>query len=366
MPKQSGIYQIKGKFEQRSYYRPKNMSTGVFRSINQQMSERVKTEPNYAITRNYAGEFGCASSWANQTTSYLNTLAPISNLCKKRTEIAKSALSMIRQDTEHEFGKRTLTIDGWQETMMSLLNNLPRVSFDGTFGSNMSFYSFEDTPTGSGNYKLHVNIPSVPNLSERLKAIGANYIEYKVSVCRWWAGYYKPIIGKYFPAELYTIPVDYFYSTSSPHYTDCEVDLPLDGDFPSFAYMKVLVTATPMRELNDAQYALEHLRTFKFFDLPRQETFIQEINYKEKRYVQGSRAFEIDTFNNPLMRVTMHLKSGTTITTPTAIVNGVRCEAGKIADNIIDVKFSKVLDGDTMRILAITFGGNTYKIEMKY
>lgn len=365
MPKQSGIYQIKGKFEQRSYYRPKNMSTGVFRAINQQMSERVKTEPNYAITRNYAGEFGCASSWANQVASYLNTLAPISNLVKKRTDIAQSALGMIRQDTEHEFGKRTLTIDGWQRTMMSLLNNLPRVSFDGTFGSNMSFYSYEDTTTGSGKYKLHVNMSSVPNLSDRLKTIGANFIEYRVYVCRWWAGYYTMLLGKYYPAELYTIPVDVFYSTSLPHYTDCDVDFPLDGDYPSFAYMKVLVTATPMREFNDATYALEHLRTFKFFDLPRQDTFIQEISYNGKTYRQGSRAFEIDTINNPNMRVTMHLESGTTITSPTVIVNGVRCDTGRIDDNHIDVKLSKVLDVDTMRILAITFGGNTYKFETK-
>lgn len=364
MPKQSGIYQIKGKFEQRSYYRPKNMPTGVFRSINQQMSERVKTEPNYAITRNYAGEFGCACSWANQVTSYLNTLAPISNLVKKRTDIAQSALGLIRQDTEHEFGKRTLIVNGWQETMMLLLNNLPRVSFDGTFGSNMSFYSFEDTSTGSGNYKLHVNIPSVPNLFERLKAIGANYVEYRVYVCRWWAGYYTTLLGRYYPAELYTIPVDDFYSTSLPHNIDCDVDLPLDGDYPSFAYMKVLVTATPMREFSDKTYALEHLRTFKIFDLPRKETFIEKVTYKDKTYKQGSRAFEIDTIKNPIMRVTMHLESGTTITTPTAIVNGVMCDAGKTADNIIDVKFSTVLDGDTMRILAITFGGNTYKFEM--
>ena len=365
MPKQSGIYQIKGKFEQRSYYRPKNMSTGVFRSINQQMSERVKTDPNYAITRNYAGEFGCASSWANKTTSYLNTLAPISNLTKKRTDIAQSTLGMIRQDTAHEFGKRTLTIDGWQETMMSLLNNLPRVSFDGTFGSNMSFYSFKDTTAGSGKYKVHVDMPSVPNLSDRLKAIGANYIEYKVFVCRWWAGYYTTLLGKYYPAELYTISVDNFYSTSLPHNTDCDVDFPLDGDYPSYAYMKVLVTATPMREFNDATYALEHLRTFKFFDLPRQETFIQEVTYNGKTYVQGSRAFEIDTINNPIMRVTMHLEAGTTITSPTALVNGVTCQAGIISDNVIDVKLSPTLNGDTMRILAITFGGNTYKFETK-
>lgn len=365
MPKQSGLYQIKGKFEQRSYYRPKNMSTGVFRSINQQMSERVKTEPNYAITRNYAGEFGCASSWANKTTSYLNTLAPISNLTKKRTDIAQSALGMIRQDTAHEFGKRTLTIDRWQETMMSLFNNLPRVSFDGTFGSNMSFYSFEDTPAGSGNYKLHVDMPFVPNLSERLKAIGANYIEYRVIVCRWWAGYYTTLLGTYYPTELYTIPVDYFYSTSLPHHTDCDVNYPLDGTYPSFAYMKVLVIATPIREINDEAYPLEHLRTFKFFDLAQKETFIQQVEYKDKTYKIGASAFELDTINNSIMRVTMHLQAGITITSPTAKVNGVTCQAGIISNNVIDVKLSPTLDGDTMRILAITFGGNTYKFETK-
>lgn len=65
MPKQSGIHQIKGKYGTTSYYGRKYSPTGFLRSINQEVSERVKTAENYAGTRQQNSIFSLSAgaSW---------------------------------------------------------------------------------------------------------------------------------------------------------------------------------------------------------------------------------------------------------------------------------------------------------------
>jgi len=65
MARQVGIHQIKGRYGTTSYYFRKRSKTGYLRSINQELSERVKTADNYAGTRIQNGEFkqAMACSW---------------------------------------------------------------------------------------------------------------------------------------------------------------------------------------------------------------------------------------------------------------------------------------------------------------
>lgn len=62
MPKQSGIHQFRGKYGTTCYYFRKGSQNGLQRGINQQMSERVKRDPNFANTRLYASEFDIADT----------------------------------------------------------------------------------------------------------------------------------------------------------------------------------------------------------------------------------------------------------------------------------------------------------------
>lgn len=363
MPKQSGIYQIKGKFENRSYYKPKNMSTGIFRSINQQMSERVKTEPNFANTRANAGEFGCATSFANQIANYLATLAPVTNLAKKRGDIAHSALGMIRQDNTHIFGQRSLRVNGWQDTMMTMLNQMPRVLFDANYLSGMSFYSFREYSAGTTQYKVHVHIPNDSALENRLAEWGANHVAFRVFVCRWEAGYYSTLLGKYYPAQLITEQIAYIESQSLPRNDDYATTITLDGSYPANWFMKILVVATPIRDINDDEFPLEHLRSFKIFDLPTNETYIESVMYKGITYNQGARSFVLDVANNPNIIVNLHVLSGTTIDSATAKINGIDCTATKLSATQFRLQMPATLDGRTMNVLVLTSNGTTYRFE---
>lgn len=271
MPKQSGIYQIKGKFENRSYYRPKNMSTGVFRSINPTMSERVKKDANFVNTRSNAAEFGCATSWSGQTLGFLHELATITNLAKKRGDITTTALGIIRSDELHPFGQRTMTTDGWEDVMMGKFNQLPRLSYDENFTTGITFSRRAVGVAPNVSYKLHINIPSFRESAASLAQWGARYVDYAVYLCRWECGYYSTLLGKYYHTQLVTTEAARYASYNSGIDADILTDDVLRPNRPKYWFVKALVVCTPIAEVNDTEYPLIHLRSFKFFDIPLQQ-----------------------------------------------------------------------------------------------
>lgn len=77
MPKQLGIHQIRGKFGELSYYKQKYIRPGLIKSINPNMSERLKTDPIFVNTRKNSREFGMCS---NLAAAIINSLPSRSEL----------------------------------------------------------------------------------------------------------------------------------------------------------------------------------------------------------------------------------------------------------------------------------------------
>ena len=74
MAKQSGIHQLRGKVGEMSYYRQSGVQQGLVRSINQGLSERVKTSQEFANTRLNNEEFKTATEFS---AALLNGVVPI-------------------------------------------------------------------------------------------------------------------------------------------------------------------------------------------------------------------------------------------------------------------------------------------------
>lgn len=74
MARQVGIHQIKGRYGTTSYYFRKRAKSGFLRSINQELSERVKTAENYAGTRIQNADFKLAMACSWCITSGWETL----------------------------------------------------------------------------------------------------------------------------------------------------------------------------------------------------------------------------------------------------------------------------------------------------
>lgn len=72
MPLQKSIYKVKGKMDGMSYFFSKNGGY-QFRSINPNMSELVKNDPRFALTRDYGYAFGLGANFAGALLKTVST-----------------------------------------------------------------------------------------------------------------------------------------------------------------------------------------------------------------------------------------------------------------------------------------------------
>lgn len=98
MAKQSGLHQIRGKVGEHSYYRQTGVSSGLIRSINQGMSERVKTSEEYANTRLNNSEFAAASNVAGLLGKMVSPKFRPMILPFSQSNMAKALLDLARQN----------------------------------------------------------------------------------------------------------------------------------------------------------------------------------------------------------------------------------------------------------------------------
>lgn len=110
MAKQSGIHQLRGKVGEHSYYRQTGISTGLMRSINQGLSQRVKTSEEYANTRLNNTEFGAAGNVAGLLGQMVYPKFRPMVLPFSQSKMAKEVLRVARQH-EDNWGQRVVTGD---------------------------------------------------------------------------------------------------------------------------------------------------------------------------------------------------------------------------------------------------------------
>lgn len=130
MPKQIGSRQIRGKIGTECFYFRKKTETGLLRRINQQMSQRVKTEPNFEMTRLYAREFGYAGRIAS-LSRYCLTL-PGGQTVKPDcvNKLTKMCRKMLGGYGTGSFGSRAFYGTEWQKSIVPILNQQNRVDID--------------------------------------------------------------------------------------------------------------------------------------------------------------------------------------------------------------------------------------------
>lgn len=108
MAKQSGIHQLRGKVGEHSYYRQTGISTGLMRSINQGLSQRVKTSEEYANTRLNNTEFGAAANVAGLLGQMVYPKFRPMVLPFSQSKMAKEVLRVARQHADN-WGQRVVT-----------------------------------------------------------------------------------------------------------------------------------------------------------------------------------------------------------------------------------------------------------------
>lgn len=266
MAKQSGIHQIKGKIGEHSYYRQTGISSGLIRQINQGMSERVKTSPEYANTRLNNIEFTIATQTAGALFAGVQPiLRPTRTLF--RTSRFAAELYHILEHTPGNWGDVIFTDDSRQEMVMAMHKFAKR---------KMSEYA--DIRLGAYNsttHKMSIEIVPQRDIAAYMHAMGANFMRFEVYQLQLYTTALPSEVGYVNPAFPVIQPVEvenYDLDASDPGMTittsiDCygpSLILGINATFLPF----IAVVALPIRKTADGEQILQDRCTFTIMPDP--------------------------------------------------------------------------------------------------
>lgn len=375
MPIQAGTYKVRGKMENRSYYKPKYSEQHLVRSINQQMSQRVKTEPRFANTRKCAAEFGVATGMSGEIFETLRSYgAKITNQTLSN-KLTQRLLSDVRKDTEHVFGQRTLNNRLWQDETRAFLNTCSRPGWGSLYPDNLRVeMEYENTSSGVRTI-FHVHIPCDEQNNARLRTEGIKSVSYQIYAVQTFAKHYNPSTGKYYPTTGSVLPIfdegfshiewddnyDYDITKSGTYFF---------GDDPSsIGYFLVVANATKSGNPEDNQ--LQSMSAFKVLPVVMSEgSFdptrygIKYIEYGGKRYYEGMKSFAFDPEVSETITAHVHIPTGQTITSVTAKINGTSVPATIVSNSVINIGSNVAVEGISVYVVLLTINNVPARIEL--
>lgn len=261
MAKQSGIHQIRGKVGQMSYYRQKDVPTGLVRSINQGMSTRVKEDAAFANTRLNAAEFGAAGSFAGALVRSISQrwrtiLNPFTT-----GQLVKPILDELKSDTTHPWGQRVFTDETWKPVVMSALQEHSKKQYSEYYTTDVTVAV---TQASGGGYDWTIGGGVTAQDSQNLLAVGAEGVIYEFYS-------YRANFGLYFPQySAYGKSVSVLQKLDD---ADCEIGQVSDfsTSAKSFAtsadaniLTAMLVVAKPYKVVSNVKHVLQEYCSFMF------------------------------------------------------------------------------------------------------
>lgn len=258
MAKQVGIHQLRGKVGQMKYYGMKGVEGGLVQSINEGMSERVKTDAAYANTRLNNAEFGAAGSTAgaiirslSQKWRYL--LVPFAT-----GKAAKDVRSLMMLDGTGKWGQRGLKGTDWQKVLAEAISQYSKNPVEDYSG--LSFKAFFDSEDGmligvSGNDTFN---------NEKLASLGIDGVSVIVLGGVINASAFDASALKYAPAlsDLKVIASDDIDFGDSFESSDNISSIKVTAQADNKLYGGVVIFL-PYKTVNGSQYIMQEHCSFK-------------------------------------------------------------------------------------------------------
>lgn len=257
MAKQSGLHQIRGKVGEHSYYSQTGVIGGLIRSINQGLSQKVKTSEAFANTRLNNSEFGQAGRIASMLGHYITPKYRPMVLPFSQSKMAKVILDFIKGDTTAPWGQRNITTENSGEAQVEALNAVSKNAF-ADYGVSIEV----------DDEQLQLSVEATTQTVAKLSAIGATDFAVRFIASTSWIGKYSASDGKYFNSWARGNVYDDAGLTGvgdalSFEYTLRPAPQPTD---PVFAAERMgIVILMPRRQLNGQQYILQEYCTYYAF-----------------------------------------------------------------------------------------------------
>lgn len=373
MPKQSGIHQIRGKRGTTCYYFRKGLQVGLQREINQQMSERVKRDPNFANTRLYASEFGYSGHLAALSfvpTEFGLTLNLRANSQGKLTAIYRNLLN---EYGTGDFGKRNFIGTNWQPLFVSRINNMCRLNTDTLYPLKCEI-TLEPLETPK-RYKVYCKYTWDNQLVQKMQQYGLKQLNIVVQHFVLCAGHYNAEVGKYINighlggsySFEYQLPLDYAltHTTYTQTISSAIIDYPTDlaqviegGDS---ILARPVIYIQGVRNIAGLLYPMQNLSTFKMLDNAQMvDNAIDHILYNGIEYSEGDTGPMIDAATSvDLQIVSEYIRQFTMQADWQIFTNGVRLDVLEISDNTIYGSINYTIYGQVLRSVKVTYPDGT-------
>lgn len=266
MAKQSGIHQIRGKIGEHSYYRQTGVSSGLIRRINQGLSERVKTAPEYENTRLNNAQFKIAAIAAGSMFSGVQPILRPTHRLFRTSRLAAEFYKLL-QLGDMSWGARHFHPENRAGMCAAMHKFSKRKMAD---YATISVGSYNTTTE-----KLRVNFSFNSEAGTYLQTMGADIIRFKVYQLKYFEGLTFNRIGLLLPdtVVINTISeLEYSFNPEEPSYsTFLDIDAsgggdynPADQEFLPF----VVVVALPIRQGAEEEQILQGECTFQILPDP--------------------------------------------------------------------------------------------------
>lgn len=255
MAKQSGLHQIRGKVGEHSYYKQTGVSSGLIRSINQGMSQRVKTGDEYANVRLNNAEFGQAGRIAKVlgrmvTPKYRPMILPFS-----QSKMAKVILEAIKVSSG-TWGQRNLASETASTALINALNAVSKNSYD-DWGLTLSFDGANFQVEGSSQFE------------SKLSSIGADGTVIRIVNACPWIGTFVSGDNKYADSYARALISEGDISNASD-FVNAGADFRPEppAGWPAFQAEFLVVIILPYRTVGTTDYTLQEHCTYQAFEVP--------------------------------------------------------------------------------------------------
>lgn len=263
MAKQSGLHQIRGKVGEYSYYKSTGINSGLIRSINQGLSQRVKTGEEYANTRLNNTEFGAACNVAGLLGRMVQPKFRPMILPYSQSKMSQEILKVARQHTEN-WGQRVVTSEDTQKLCDILSSTSKRNPFE-------FILSFDIERTSLTAATLSVEVSA--NQATLMSSLGINHltvtaVQYDLATGQW-----NPLAQEMATGYMFTrdsiLPLD--SQIIAGQSTDGNEDIIVDEFTPEAnhsSHQIVVFVVLPARVVNNINHVLQEYCSFKAMPLP--------------------------------------------------------------------------------------------------
>lgn len=288
MPKQAGTYKVRGKMDNRSYYKPKNSKDYLHRSINQQMSERVKTEPNFAVTRSYAAEFAAATNNSSVVIKLLGDRSEFMNKAYRSARLTRFFTQYQRIDALQALGFRGWNNQLWQSNLRGELNRFAKNTNLSMYNNGWSVGLAQEISQGLPWTRLTATLNNLLFDDNALKAQGIYKYVTEFYVCKFTAARYSETSHTWEDAADYTLKVEEYEHIVGEGYNEVTISGRVSGAMGSADADGIMVCPllvfTAYKKFGTSFVKMRSLSTFEFIENINVPQSVRGIRYRGQYY----------------------------------------------------------------------------------